>query len=190
MTKDLHRPASGFPATAKPLTDGKDNKVTQNNHNSASAEPRQSLTLDSLVNQPPTVLDALPIDLLANLKAEAEAHLASASQMVAIIHGIFERRYAAGLNATGTHHRQDGEYDIKITVPKRVEWDQAKLAPAVETIKGWGENPAEYVETKITVQERKFDAWPSAIRDLFEPARTVKTGKPQFAVALAKREAA
>jgi hypothetical protein len=148
------------------------------------------MTLDSLVNQPPTVLDALPIDMLVNLKSEAEAHLASASQMVAIIHGIFERRYAAGINAPGTSHRVDGGYDIKVTLPKRVDWDQAGLAKAVETIKGWGENPAEYVDTKIAVQERKFDAWPSAIRDLFEPARTVKTGKPQFAVAVAKREAA
>jgi hypothetical protein len=148
------------------------------------------MTLDSLVNQPPTVLDALPIDLLANLKAEADAHLASASQMVAIIHGIFERRYAAGINAPGTSHRQDGEYDIKVTLPKRVDWSQPALAAAVETIKGWGEDPAEYVDTKISVSERKYDAWPSAIRDLFEPARTVKTGKPQFAVALAKREAA
>ena len=89
-----------------------------------------------------------------------------------------------------TSHRQDGAYDIKITLPKRVDWSQPALAAAVETIKGWGEDPAEYVDTKITVSERKYDAWPSAIRDLFEPARTVKTGKPQFAVALAKREAA
>lgn len=148
------------------------------------------MQLEQLKDQPPGVLDALPIDLLANLKEQADAHLASASQMVAIIHGIFERRYAAGINAPGTSHRQDGGYDIKVTLPKRVDWDPAKLAAAVETIKGWGEDPAEYVDTKISVSERKYDAWPSAIRDLFEPARTVKTGKPQFAVALAKREAA
>ena len=76
------------------------------------------------------------------------------------------------------------------TAPKRVDWSQPKLAEAVETIKGWGEDPSEYVDTTIKVQERKFDAWPSAIRDLFEPARTVKTGKPKFDVALAKKEAA
>lgn len=151
-----------------------------------------TVSLDTLTQHPPGVLDNLPIDILANLKEQADAHLASASQMVAILHGVFERRYAAGLNSTGTHHRQDGGFDIKVTIPKRVEWDQAKLAGAVETITGWGENPAEYVETKISVAERKYDAWPSAIRDLFEPARTVKTGKPQFAVSAAreKREAA
>jgi hypothetical protein len=148
------------------------------------------MELEQLKEQPPGVLDQLPVEVLVNLKEQADAHLAHVSQMQAILHGVFERRYAAGINAPGTSHRQDGQYDIKVTLPKRVEWDQAALAGAVETIKGWGENPAEYVDTKIAVQERKFDAWPSAIRDLFEPARTVKTGKPQFAVALAKREAA
>lgn len=148
------------------------------------------MTLDELPQHPPGVLDALPIEVLVNLKKQADAHLAHVSQMQAILHGVFERRYAAGLNGPGTVHRQDGGYDIKVTVPKRVDWDQAKLSGAVETIKSWGEDPAEYVDTKITVQERRYEAWPSAIRDLFEPARTVKTGKPQFAVALAKREAA
>ena len=148
------------------------------------------MKLEDITEQPPGVLDQLPIDVLESLKSQADAHAAAASQMVAILHGVFERRYAAGLNSTGTHHRQDGEFDIKITVPKRVDWSQPKLAEAVETIKGWGEDPSEYVDTTIKVQERKFDAWPSAIRDLFEPARTVKTGKPKFDVALAKKEAA
>lgn len=148
------------------------------------------MKLEDITEQPPGVLDALPIDVLANLKEQADVQAAAASQMVAVLHGVFERRYAAGLNSTGTHHRQDGEYDIKVTVPKRIDWSQPRLAEAVEKIKSWGEDPAEYVDIKIGVQERKFDAWPSAIRDLFEPARTVKTGKPQFAVALAKKEAA
>lgn len=148
------------------------------------------MKLEDITEQPPGVLDNLPIDVLANLKEQADAPAAAASQMVAVLHGVFERRYAAGLNSTGTHHRQEGEYDVKITLPKRIDWSQEELAKAVETIKGWGEDPAEYVDTKISVQERKYQAWPSAIRDLFEPARTVKTGKPQFAVSLAKQEAA
>lgn len=153
-------------------------------------KPPPVFTLDALPDYSPAVLDSLPIDILANLKEQADTHLASASQMVAILHGVFERRYAAGLNGPGTHHRQDGAFDIKITVPKRVDWNPEKLAAAVEQIKSWGEDPAEYVDTKITVSERKYDAWPSAIRDLFEPARTVKTGKAQFVVSAAKKEAA
>lgn len=148
------------------------------------------MKLEDITEQPPGVLDRLPIDILANLKDQADAHLADASRMVAVLHGVFERRYAAGLNGTGTSHRRDGGYDIKITVPKNVSWDQGRLAGAVETIKGWGEDPAEYVETVIKVQEHKYDAWPSAIRDLFEPARTVKPGKAKFELSAAKKEAA
>lgn len=148
------------------------------------------MTCDELKDQSPSVLDALPIEVLANLQAQAEAHLADASQMVAILHGVFTRRYAAGLNDTGTHRRIDGGYEIKVTVPKRTEWDQEEIAHAVGIIRGWGEDPADYVDTKITVSETKYKAWPPSIRDLFAPARTVKAGKPKFEVAPAKQEAA
>lgn len=148
------------------------------------------MQLEDIKEQPPGVLDKLPIDVLASLQEQAEAHLADASQMIAVLHGVFARRYAEGLNDTGTHHRIDGDYEIKVTVPKRVDYDQAKLATAVETIRGWGENPTDYVETKLSVAESKFKAWPPAIRDFFEPARTVKPGKPKFEIAAAKREAA
>ncbi|UAB76988.1 hypothetical protein INR77_09020 [Erythrobacter sp. SCSIO 43205] len=154
-------------------------------------QDKASVTLDSLTDQPPGVLDQLPIEVLAALKEQADAHLASASQMIAVLHGVFERRYAAGINAPGTSHRTDGDYDIKITVPKRVDWDQERLESAIATIRDeWEADPAEYVETKVSVKESKFQAWPAAVRDLFEPARTVKTGKPQFAVSAAKQEAA
>lgn len=148
------------------------------------------MQLEDMMEQPPGVLDNLPIAVLADLNAQAEAHLVDASQMVAVLHGVFTRRYAQGLNDTGTHNRTDGEYEIKITVPKRVEYDQEATSKAVETIRSWGENPADYVDTKLSVAESRYKAWPPAIRDLFEPARTVKPGKPKFEIAAAKREAA
>ena len=148
------------------------------------------MTLEELLLEPPARLDTLPISLLANLQTQAQSHLAQASQIVAILHGVFSRRYAAGLNTTGTHRRIDGDYEIRIEVPKNVAWDQAKLAAAIETIRGWGENPADYVDTKLSVSETSYKAWPPAIRDLFTPARTVKPGKKKFEVALAQKEAA
>lgn len=148
------------------------------------------MELQTIKEQPPSVLDALPIEVLANLQEQAEAHFAEASQMLAILHGVLVRRYANGLNDTGTHHRNDGGYDITITVPKRVEYEREGLDKAVETIRSWGENPADYVETKVSVPESKYKAWPPVIRNLFEPARTVKAGKPTFKIARAKQEAA
>lgn len=133
----------------------------------------------------PAVLDALPVEVLHNLVNEAESHARQASTMLGILHGVLARRYAAGINDTGTHHRREGDYRVTITVPKNVSWDQAALGRAIETIKGWGEDPAEYVETKLTVSETRYKAWPKTIRDLFEPARTVRQGKPKIEIALA-----
>jgi hypothetical protein len=142
----------------------------------------------------PAVLDAFPVETLMHLQAEAEKHAASSAQIMAVLHSTLCRRYAAGLNDTGTHNRQERGIDIKITIPKTVAWDQEQLTKAVETIKGWGENPADYVDVKLSVSETKFKAWPPAIRDLFAPARTVKAGKPKFefstADAGARQEAA
>lgn len=144
------------------------------------------MNYDEIGSAPPGVLDKLPIATLYHLHNHAEAHAADAAKMLAILHGVLTRRYAAGLNDAGTHHRHDGGYDIKITVPKRVDWDQEAIAKAVETIKGWNENPADYVDTRVTVAENKFKAWPPALRDLFTPARTVKPGKAKFEIAEAQ----
>lgn len=150
------------------------------------------MELMELKEQPPGVLDRLPVEVLANLQEQAEAHAAEAGQMLAILHGVFERRYAAGINGTGTHHRYDGDIEIKIELPKRIDWDQLELAKAVETIKSWDENPADYIDTKISVKEAAYANWPPKIRDLFTPARTVKTSKAKFSFKPvgAKREAA
>lgn len=141
------------------------------------------MTLDEMTQHPPGVLDALPIDVLANLYTQANAHLADAQQEVAILHGVLSRRYADGLNDTGTFHRTEGGFDIKITVPKSVSWEQDALAKACDVLRQkWEEDPSEYVDTKLSVPESKYKAWPSAIRDVFEPARTVKPGKPKFEI--------
>ncbi|WP_374589123.1 hypothetical protein [Novosphingobium sp.] len=146
------------------------------------------LTLEDLLVETPATLDTLPVSMLSRLQADAQSHLAQASKIVAILHGVFTRRYAQGLNGTGTHRRIDGDYEIRIEVPKTVAWDQAKLAAAIETIRSWGEDPADYVETKLSVSETSYKAWPPAIRDLFTPARTVKPGKTKFMFTLGQEE--
>ena len=65
-------------------------------------------------------------------------------------------------------------------LPKRPEYDQHKLKEAVEALRKWGEDPDNYVGIEIKVSEAKYTAWPPGIRQLFEPARTLKTGKPVY----------
>ena len=59
---------------------------------------------------------------------------------------------------------------------QRIRWDQAQLAGLAERIRSAGEDPADYVEITYKVPERRYAAWPPAIRDDFAPARTVETG--------------
>ena len=61
-----------------------------------------------------------------------------------------------------------------------MDWDQAKLAALVESIRASGEDPIQYLEISFSVSERAYGAWPDAIRRAFEPARTLRTGKPTF----------
>lgn len=61
------------------------------------------MTLEDLPTQTPATLDALPVEVLARLQGQAQTRLAGASQMVAILHGVLTRRYAQGLNETGSH---------------------------------------------------------------------------------------
>ena len=86
---------------------------------------------------------------------------------------------------------QDGDFVIIADLPKRVRWDQTRLAEAVEIIRrDWNDDPAQYVRTELKVAETAYGSWPAAIRQLFEPARTVETGKPTYRIEPAGKEAA
>ncbi len=66
-----------------------------------------------------------------------------------------------------------------------------RLAEAVEIIRrDWHDDPGQYVRTELKVAETAYSSWPAAIRRLFEPARTVETGKPSYRIEAAKAEVA
>lgn len=69
-------------------------------------------------------------------------------------------------------------------LPKRIDWDQAMLAQIAENIAAAGEDSAEFIETTLKVSERKYAALPESWHKGFEPARTVRTGKPKFRLVL------
>jgi len=99
------------------------------------------------------------------------------------------RLVAEGKDA-GTARIEDGGFEVVVEVPKRVEWDQEKLAAAIERIPE-GERD-QYVRIAYAVDERRYVAWPEALKAFFRDARTVKTGKPRFrfVAADARREVA
>jgi hypothetical protein len=149
-------------------------------------------TLESVRHTAVGELLALPAEHLALLQQDAREAVEAAKRTQDWIEGVIVRRYAdraaearrAAGKDTGTIRLQDGEVEIVADLPKKVEWDQAQLATLVERIRASGEDPAEYVELGYRVSERAYAAWPERIRSAFEPARTVRTGKPSFRLSI------
>ena len=145
-------------------------------------------SLDAARRLPVADLLALPAEHLALLQEDARASLDAANRMRDWIEGTIALRYeqrAVGARAvagkdTGTVRFQDGTVEVVVDLPKRVDWDQPRLATMAEQIRAGGEDPSQYVEVSFKVSERAYTAWPDRIRAAFEPARTVRTGKPTY----------
>lgn len=144
--------------------------------------------LDEVGNFVMSELETLPLSELDRLIRRVTSAEETARQyrqfLQAVMHHRFNERAQqlrqdAG-KSTGTVRFEDDGYMVVADLPKRPEYDQKKLKDAVEALRKWGENPDDYVSVEIKVSEAKYGAWPPAVRKLFEPARTVKTGKPLY----------
>ncbi len=155
------------------------------------------IQLEDIRAMPVGEIAALSAQQLALLQEDAEAALTAAKKLKEWLDGAIGLRFAEKAHAarqasgkdTGTVRLVEDGVIVVADLPKRVEWDQAQLAALVERIRAEGDDPAEYVDTAFKVPERKYAAWPSGIRTVFEGARTVKTGKPVFKLSLEKETA-
>ena len=147
--------------------------------------PNNRPQLQDLPDLPPQEIAALPADVLVVLQQESEAALKQAKAAKSRLDGALvlkygaeaaEARRAAGKD-TGTVRLRDGDITVVADLPKRIAWDQAKLGQMVERIRAAGDDVGEYVEISFKVPKRNYAAWPRAIREGFEPARTVRPGQ-------------
>ncbi|GGC63840.1 hypothetical protein GCM10011504_47560 [Siccirubricoccus deserti] len=138
----------------------------------------------------------LPVDQLALLLEEVGELKADTKGLADLLHDALHTRFGSAAAAarraegkdTGRVRLAEDGFEVVADLPKRVEWDQPRLAVAVATIRGWGEDPADYVAIESRVPESRFLAWPPRIRAVFEPARTVAAGRPSYT--LEKKDAA
>ena len=146
--------------------------------------PENIPCINDMLNLPTGDLAQLPVELLAALQGEldhATKQLKAASAKFSTALDVryatraAEARRACG-KGTGTVRLVDGDYTVVADLPKRIDWDQKKLAQIAANIADSGENPAEFIDTKLSVSERRYTALPEAWRKGFEPARTMKTG--------------
>ena len=154
--------------------------------------PAANLAVPQLMATPASQLAEGDATALFQLKSRAAERLQAAKAEIDHIDHAIDLKYAeqakqlrlAQGKDSGVVHFDDGEVRITAELPKKVEWDQAKLADLVTRITAAGENPAQYVEISYRVSETKFNAWPESLRSQFTPARTLKVGKPAYRLAL------
>ena len=131
-------------------------------------------------------------ELLFRLKNDAADLLSVGKAVVEHIDKALDLKYAGRAHRlrleagkdTGAVHFEDGLVRITADLPKKVEWDQKRLADITRRIAATGDDPAQYVEISYRVSETKFGAWPETLKSAFAPARTLKTGRPGFRLAL------
>lgn len=139
---------------------------------------------------------ALPMHRLQELDVSLTELMAWAKQARERLNAAMEQRYGEQGRAAlrdsgrdfGVAHVSDGPLRVTYDLPKRVTWDQKRLAEIAERIAASGERIQDYLDVDLSVSESRFNNWPPALKEQFASARTVKPGKPSFRLALVNEQ--
>jgi uncharacterized protein with von Willebrand factor type A (vWA) domain len=144
-----------------------------------------------------TQLEALPSTQLFEVQHHLEQLQDWVKQARAKLDAALTRRFSEQDRAAravagkdfGTVHFHDGDLRVTVDQPKRVSWDQSKLAAIAQRIAASGDKVEDFVSIDYSVSESRFNNWPPALREQFATARTVKPGKPTFRLTTLSEEA-
>ncbi len=150
------------------------------------------ISLEQMIHMPIGDVIKLKPHQLFTLVEQADEQMRKARMAKDWLNGALIRKYEDKAKSTrrklgkdtGTIRLEDEGVTVICELPKKVEWDQRALSSIVLNLMAEGKQVDDYVDHKYRVSERKFNAWPSDIRSVFEKARTVKTGKPTFKLAI------
>jgi hypothetical protein len=151
---------------------------------------RNTITLEQFIAMMPEEKREVSIESLQALGDELGALALQYKTYSEGLFGALDERFKtrAALRRTeeqkdfGVIRILDGPATISCDLPKKVEWDQEKLAEISRMIANSGRDPKTYINITYDVPERNYTAWPADIRATFEPARTVKPGKPKYTI--------
>jgi hypothetical protein len=126
--------------------------------------------------------------ILLTLVRQAEDDLRRATMVKDWLHGILVEKYKDQAHNvrqqlgkdTGTIRIEEDGVMVVANLPKKVEWDQKKLAEIIEKLTAEGWNIQQLATQTFKVSERQFNELPSGVRAMFEEARTIKVGKQTF----------
>jgi len=116
-----------------------------------------------------------------NIEAELDAIKRVADQIDAAIR---ERVADAVAEARAELDKPEGTVravvdgiEVVSNVPKRVEWDTKTLDKISGEIVALGYEPADWIDYKLAVSEKKYSSAPKALQSLLDSARTMRHGK-------------
>ena len=153
-----------------------------------------TFTPEQVLATPAGTLAQQPAELLFSFKNSADDLLTDAKSLCDHIDQAIDFKWNERARFlrhevdkdTGVVHFDDGNVRITADLPKKIEWDQTRLAEIARRISESGDDPKQYVEITFRVSETKFNAWPDTLKSSFNAARTVKTGKSSYRLALIK----
>lgn len=132
------------------------------------------MTLGDLIEASAADVAALAVSdhaRLANELAELEART---KRIKNVFDTALEMAYG-GQNAPGTFHRKADGYDVKVTIPKNVKWDQDALENAPCGL-------IEHIDYKMSISENTYKALPDDLKAYATDARTEGMGKAKFEI--------
>jgi len=148
------------------------------------------INLTDVPNIPIGTLSKLAPEQLLSLQEQAAQHFQRAKMLKEWLDNSIALKYrdiASNLRKidskdSGTVHFTDGDFKITSVLAKKVDWNQEKLKDVVTAIRKHGDNPDEYVESSYRISETKYTSWPEHIKNIFKPARLLKTGAETFKI--------
>lgn len=82
----------------------------------------------------------------------------------------------------GTANIETARHKIKVTVSKKVKWDEKQLFNIKQKIINAGKNPSEYIKEKLSVTEAAYKGFNPDIQKVFEIAREVTPSAPKIEI--------
>ena len=148
------------------------------------------VTLAQLCKMDATECASIPTEQLALLQDDLKVKQDDLKAIASKISAECQRRFSAEADAKrkaggkdwGTVRVEIDGAEIVCDLPKKVEWNQSKMRDGIATLIAWGEDPAEYVKTELSVAEKNYEAWPKKIQAVFQPARTLGVGSAKFTI--------
>lgn len=152
---------------------------------------QEQVTIKEILHIPIGQLAKYKVEDLYHLMSQASEELERVKRTKQWIESAISLKYEEHIKAkrlrlekdTGVIHLEDNGFKISNDIPKKVEWDQQKLAKVATTIAINGGDLSDYLETHYTVSENKYNNWSSEIKSLFASARVLKLGKPTYKLA-------